>query len=619
MRARLSSLATGQPAFNEEQQQDEAQFPQPEGTHLELESSRFHDGSSHPIGVSGAPGDTRTSRPPEVLGSMPEIWDAVSMSDISSECAAASSGMGSGRKSFDDNLPVSSATQSSLDPRNQIHHLSLYHLLYEFFSVAFAFLFSRLSTHPRSTDATLSSEGTLVQSSTHPGENSGIQNQSDVLQKLAAYRMTVMGLRSDAKEQSKAIRRLYVEVFDDVSSVVAVLKEHTPNQITTESGQLGDRINAISSQLSSIKETRKVFDKSQNRLLSVEWKMMEEENKLYPEYHGKGSPRVSEDETSDNISSLASIPIPSSSDEEQPVQALQSPALSPVQYEDLKDALTEAVVSGSVTLGDEHIEPIPMLLAQKLDGKLLDPERAGTGDISLALSTVIDQVAPLLPTPGRFLRSIDTLSETRSGDKQALRYVGLQFSDIPEDMLSAKQDGNEGSPLTSEDVPTSTYTVSGISRWLAYGSPWSSFATAHRHYSYHLPGGMSTLQRIMVKNYESVILGLPMSEQLHYMTDLVDGKTNTARSLLLHNWLWDPVSRFDHVPILVPATGEKGGPTRVMKFQQLARKISGKNLRVDVAQHPKISTSLPITTYSTNTVRSNAAVSRSSSRARSLP
>lgn len=530
--------------------------------------------------------------------------------------------MDSVRERFNDGLAVSSATQSSLDLSNQIHHLSLYHLLYRFFSVVFALLFGHLSTHPTSTDATLSSEGTLIQSSTHPGESSGIQNQSDVLQKLAENRMAVLGLRSDAQQQSKAIRRLYIQVFSDVSSVVAVLKEHMPDQVTTDSGQLSNRIDAISSQLSNIEEARRVFHESQERLQSVEWKMMEGEEKLYPEYRGKESPRISEDDPSDNISDLASVSIPSSSDEEQPVQALESPALSPVQYEDLKHALTEAVVSGSSRLHNTQIEPIEFFLEQKLDGKLLNLERTGMRDISLTLSTVIDRVAPHLPDPGRVSRSTGTVAETKPrnhGDKQALSCVGSQFPDISEDKLSANQEGNKGTPLTSEDVTTSTYTVSGISRWLAYGSPWSSLATDRWHHSYRLPGGMSTLRGIMIKNYESVILGLPMSEQLHYMTDLVDEKVNTPRSLLLHNWLWDPVSRVDHAPIWASTTSEADGPTRRIYFPRVARNISEQNPRFEGAQRQKISTSLPITAHSTNTVRSNAAVSRSSSRARSLP
>lgn len=622
---RLRSLTTGQRASNEEQQ-DDTELPPPENIPLELESSRFHDGPSHSIDASGAllPSDAHTLRPPRELGSTPEVWHSVSMSDSSSECAAASSGMDSVHESCDEGLPVSSAAQSSLDSPNQVHRLSLYHLLYEILSVVFAFLLGRLSTHPTSTDATLSSEGTLVQPSTYLEENNGNQNQFDVLQKLAANRMAVMGLRSNAQEQSKAIRRLYIQVFDDVSSVVAVLKEHTPGQVATESGQLSDRIDAISSQLRSIEEARKVFHKSQERLLSVEWKMMEGENNLYPEYQGKESPHISEDDTSDNISNLASIPIPSSSDEEQPVQALESPALSPVQYEDLRDALTEAVVSGAGTLSNEQIEPIQLRLEQKLDGELLNLERSDMRDISLTLSTAAGQVAPASTAPGRISLFIGTPAEMRPRNyvtRQELCCIGIgsQFSDISEYIPSAKQDGENETPLTSEDVPTATYTVSGISRWLAYGSPWSSFATDRQHHSYHLPGGMSTLQGIMIKNYESVVLGLPMSEQLHYMTDLVDEEFNTPRSLLLHNWLWDPVSRFDRASFVMPAASQTDGQMRGLELERLARNTLEKNSEFNGARNLQITTSLPVTARSIDTVRSNAAVSRSSSRARSLP
>lgn len=511
----------------------------------------------------------------------------IPLPDSPPRCATPVSAMDPIHETLDDGATFTSVIPSSTDRADQVR--------------------------PTETDATPLSEDRPAHPSIRSDEKDGIKNQIDVLRRLATDRMAVMGLRSDTQEQGKALQRLYDQSLHDLSSIAALLKQHV-------SGQASDQLNAISSLLSGADKARKVFHKSQERLLEAEWDMMERENELYAQYGGEQAVPDSLNGSSERLSDSSSTHLLPYPDEDQSISVLpeQEPpllrygvpvfeGLEMIIQSELKDALVESGIPSSTTLHNELSESIQMVLDSRLDSRPPKRDHTEVEDISLLVRSAVGQSVQTVAAPGRTLRhSNNPVTEVK------LSYVGSQFSDDSKQVPPTRQNTTEEMTLPTEYSPTTAYTIAGVSRWLAYGVPWSSLTASRQRLSYHLPGGVNSLQGLMTSNHESVALGLPLSGQLNPTGNLVNDELRARRDLLLHNWLWEPNASFDYPPAMVPTASHANPQMQGRQFDGFMRTASEES--PDLGEVIRVASDMPVIAHTTNTVRSNIAISRGSSR-----
>ncbi|MBA7491777.1 hypothetical protein ES702_02325 [subsurface metagenome] len=358
---------------------------------------------------------------------------------------------------------------------------------------------------------------------------------------------------------------------------------------------------------------------------------MEKEEKLYARYSGNKPPSVSVDDLSDSLSELSSVSLPPSSDNDQHEPAFMEQSIHSIKFGlPVLEGLNETIETG---LKDAPLEPgipsftpshngpndsLQMLLNSRLESKSPSLERPGMSDISLLAKGAVDQSLQALTAPGRMLRSSETsITESRLrqyGVKQtpgSLSYLGSWVTDNMKDIYLANL-GSTKEILTQEYVPTSAYSVTGMTRWPAYGAPWSWETAGNRNCPERLPDGAKTFQEMTIRKYESLAFGLPMSGQLDLIRSLISEDARETRSLLLYDWLWETDARFDHTPNMELTTGQAAARTPDIQSGRLTWTTIANYSDSGGLIYRKDFPSLPITARNTNPIRSNLAFSRKS-------
>lgn len=379
-------------------------------------------------------------------------------------------------------------------------------------------------------------------------EGNADEKDATILKKLAARRLAILSLRLEAQQQAKELRRLHEQFSTESSSFMEALNLATTTN-SSNSLVLTDQTTTLSTLKTEIEEARKIFDRSQERLIRKEILLEEEEGNLYNRYTGEKAISSLSDDISSAHSDLQSV-APSFSADEFPLGLEEADQLAAILETGDNAKLIEPGSPSQVELPFAP-SPVPtnslldidailsgsLPLQPSINGELY-PRQADVGHLSPFVAVLDSSVVQSPQNLAKLARS------SKMTSLRDLTLLGYQFHTESQDQPSVPLNPHREVNLTSEHSSGSDYSLPRLSRWFAFGVPWSSFTWGRRHRPYRLPEGLSPWQAMTVNHYGAAALGIPISGELK-LADDPDNRQPATRRSLLQSWFWDPEPHSD--------------------------------------------------------------------------
>lgn len=453
-------------------------------------------------------------------------------------------------------------------------------------------------------DVTLARDGSRSGSLAQT-KDEGAEDHSGAVRKLAADQLAAVELRSVAQQNARALRELYKELGETAVSIQASLKDNiwSPSK---DMKLINQKIDTLSSLISQIEATRKVFDRSEERISNLEWNMVEAEKRLYARA-GAVSPTALPDFTSEKSSDLSSVPLPSpppplppfdeednmSEPPQQSLSALRSDPGRVVAADDLTGPQSVLPEMQSIAPNSTLLYEDPGNIREFSPDKYESRNAAGfknknTAHNSLPFRMATDQDAQPTTISGQSLRYLITQPANERLKKYATqqspeesRLTGAQFPDAVNTASKPRAGLTSSIILSPQRIPGQYDIILGISHWLSHGVPWNAYSAQILRHS-HI--GVSVLQDLMLDSQEAMSLGLPPSIRLGLMKDSGDDDIGATRNPLRDSWLWEPNIELDHrsfAPDAIIDTNTHAQAGNIRSPRASTQEVSGATATVD--------------------------------------
>lgn len=361
----------------------------------------------------------------------------------------------------------------------------------------------------------------------------------DGLQQVSRARSNAVDVRSGAQEEAIHLRNLHSQLALQVAAVFEFVRTRFTPALGEDWQTLAQDMTSAEDLFVRISESIKKFDTAQERVQTLEWRILEKEERLYAPYQVAGSPMSTIDDIGEVLSELSSVPL---SPEPIDSHEVTSPRheLRPREGSRGHSAVLEDAPgpSSSDLPRFNFDDPINIPLP------LSDPD-----DEAIRLAAPGPQVSSQLimqEAEMRLLRYGDT------PDPEEIRCEGFQFESNDGKVMQAPWPRGHPSWFEAASDHPKNYSMLGFYQWISYSTPWRAWsnttALAYQHRAYLFPVDTKFLRSLMLNDFEATCLELSSAPRQCLLRDKFEDVPAT-RLALMNSWLWEPtcpVGEKDH-------------------------------------------------------------------------